>query len=142
MPGQTAYWGLLDICRPQPGELVVVSGAAGAVGSLVCQIARLKGCRVVGLAGGPAKCQWLRDELGVEALDYKAAGFRKEFRALGFLHCYFDNVGGEILDLALSRLQVGARIALCGAIVSCSPSPPPLIPLRHPASCAAGRSWR
>lgn len=116
MPGQTAYWGLLDVAHPRPGELVVVTGAAGAVGSLVCQIAKIKGCRVVGIAGGEDKCHWLREELGVEAIDYKSSSFVNEFKKIGYLDVMFDNVGGEILNLALTRLKKGARIALCGAI--------------------------
>jgi NADPH-dependent curcumin reductase len=119
MPGMTAYFGLLDVCRPKAGETVVVSGAAGAVGALVGQIARLKGCRVVGIAGGPDKCRYLVDELGFDAaVDYKNEDVRKGLRQ----HCpkgidaYFDNVGGEILDAALAQLAPKARIAICGAI--------------------------
>ena len=119
MPGLTAYFGLLDIGKPQPGETVVVSGAAGAVGSVVGQIAKLKGCRVVGIAGGADKCKYLVDELGFDAaIDYKATDVTAALRE----HCpkgidvYFDNVGGEILDAALARLALHARIVICGAI--------------------------
>jgi NADPH-dependent curcumin reductase CurA len=119
MPGMTAYFGLLDIGRPQEGETVVVSGAAGAVGQLVGQIAKLKGARAVGIAGGPEKCAWIVDELGFDAaIDYKA---RDVGEGLGE-HCpdgidvYFDNVGGEILDAALARLARHARVVICGAI--------------------------
>jgi NADPH-dependent curcumin reductase CurA len=94
----------------------VVSGAAGHVGSLVCQIGKIYGARVIGIAGTDDKCRWLRDELKIDAaLNYKSPSFREEFRkTVGFLDVFFDNVGGEILDLALSRLKQGARIALCG----------------------------
>jgi NADPH-dependent curcumin reductase CurA len=119
MPGMTAYFGLLDVGQPKQGETVVVSGAAGAVGSVVGQIARIKGCRAVGIAGGPQKCEWVAGELGFDAcIDYKAVDVPDALRE----HCpegidvYFDNVGGEILDAALARLARGARVALCGAI--------------------------
>jgi NADPH-dependent curcumin reductase len=119
MPGMTAYFGLLDIGRPQPGQTVVVSGAAGAVGTVVGQIAKIKGCRVVGIAGGPVKCSYLVQELGFDAaIDYKSQDLKGALRQ----HCpdgvdvYFDNVGGEILNTVLTRLARGARIVLCGAI--------------------------
>ncbi|HTA14901.1 MAG TPA: NADP-dependent oxidoreductase, partial [Solirubrobacteraceae bacterium] len=119
MPGMTAYFGLLEVGVPKEGETVVVSGAAGAVGSVVGQIAKLKGCRVVGIAGGPEKCKWIVDELGFDAaIDYKAEDVNVALRE----HCpegvdvYFDNVGGEILDAVLARLARGARVAICGAI--------------------------
>ena len=119
MPGMTAYFGLLDIGKPQEGETVVVSGAAGAVGSVVGQIAKIKGCRVVGIAGGEEKCRHIVEELGFDAaIDYKSENVLRALRE----HCpngidvYFDNVGGEILDAALACLARGARIPLCGAI--------------------------
>lgn len=119
MPGMTGYFGLLDIGEPKPGETVVVSGAAGAVGQTVGQLAKIKGCRVVGIAGGPAKCEWVVKELGFDAcVDYKAGNVKAQLKE----HCpkgvdvYFDNVGGEILDDVLSRLARGARIVICGAI--------------------------
>ena len=119
MPGMTAYFGLLDIGRPQPGQTVVVSGAAGAVGSVVGQIAKLKGCRAVGIAGGRDKCDYIVDELGFDAaIDYKSEDVKKALRQ----HCpqgidvYFDNVGGDILDAALSQIARNARIVICGAI--------------------------
>jgi NADPH-dependent curcumin reductase CurA len=119
MPGLTAYFGLLDVCRPQPGETVVVSAAAGAVGSAVGQIARIKGCRAIGIAGGAEKCRYIVEELGFDgAIDYKAGnvtGGLKEHCPQG-VDIYFDNVGGEILDAVLARLRRNARIALCGAI--------------------------
>src|ERR1022692_3149238 len=119
MPGVTAYFGLLEVGAPKEGETVVVSGAAGAVGSVVGQIAKLKGCRVVGIAGGPEKCGWIADELGFDvAIDYKGEDVGEALRE----HCpegidvYFDNVGGDILDAALARLARGARVVICGAI--------------------------
>jgi NADPH-dependent curcumin reductase len=119
MPGLTAYFGLLDIGRPKAGETVVVSAAAGAVGGVVGQIAKIKGCRVVGIAGGAAKCRYVVDELGFDAaIDYKAEDSRKALAG----HCprgvdvYFDNVGGEILETALSLLARRARVIICGAI--------------------------
>ncbi len=118
MPGMTAYFGLLDVGAAKPGETVVVSAAAGAVGAVAGQIAKIKGCRVIGLAGGPDKCRYLL-ELGFDtAIDYKAEDVREAFKK----HCekgmdvYFDNVGGEMLDAALGRLARGARIVICGAI--------------------------
>ncbi|GAA5934086.1 hypothetical protein JCM3775_002870 [Rhodotorula graminis] len=120
MTGQTAYWGLHDVAQIQPGDTVVVTGAAGAVGSIACQLAKLHGCRVVAIAGGEAKCKWLKDELLPEdqhvVLDYKSADFKKNFRDVGYVDKVFENVGGEILDLILTRLNKYARIALCGAI--------------------------
>ncbi len=121
MPGMTGYFGLMDVGMPQAGETVVISGAAGAVGQTVGQIAKIKGCRVVGIAGGAAKCDWVVKELGFDAcIDYKAGptsvkdGLKQ--------HCpkgvdiYFDNVGGEILDTVLTRINRKARIIICGAI--------------------------
>jgi len=118
MVGMTAYFGLLDVGKLKAGETLVVSGAAGAVGSLVCQIGKIKGAKVIGLAGADDKCQWLERELGVDkALNYKSKNFAKEFKnAVGFLDVFFDNVGGEILDMALGRLNKNARVVLCGAI--------------------------
>jgi hypothetical protein len=119
MPGMTAYFGLLDIGDPQPGQTVVVSAASGAVGALVGQIARIKGARAVGLAGGAEKCRYVTEALGFEAcIDYKNEDIGKGLSK----HCpnginvYFDNVGGEILDLCLARVARKARIIICGAI--------------------------
>jgi NADPH-dependent curcumin reductase CurA len=119
MPGMTAYFGLLEVGELKNGDTVVVSGAAGAVGMVVGQIARIKQCRVVGIAGGADKCAWLVKELGFDAaIDYKAQDVKKALRE----HCpkgmdvYFDNVGGDILDAALTQLARGARIVICGAI--------------------------
>ncbi len=119
MPGMTAWFGLFDVARVQPGETVVVSGAAGAVGSVVGQLAKARGCRVIGIAGGPEKCAWLTDELGFDgAIDHKAAPVHRGLRAHApdGIDVYFDNVGGEVLDAALRTLRRGARIAICGAI--------------------------
>jgi len=119
MTGLTAYFGLLDIGKPESGQTVVVSGAAGAVGSIAGQIAKLKGCRVIGIAGGPDKCGYLVDKLGFDAaIDYKQGDIKPALRQ----HCpkgvdvYFDNVGGDILDAVLTNLALHARIVLCGAI--------------------------
>jgi NADPH-dependent curcumin reductase CurA len=119
VPGLTAYFGLLDVGRAQEGDTVVVSGAAGAVGSVAGQIAKIKGCRVVGIAGGEEKCRWITEELGFDAaIDYKsenvAAALRE--RAPDRVNVYFDNVGGEVLDAVLTRIARGARIVICGAI--------------------------
>ncbi|MEU0117545.1 NADP-dependent oxidoreductase [Streptomyces bobili] len=119
MPGMTAYFGLLDVGALKDGETVVVSGAAGAVGTMVGQIAKAKGCRVVGIAGGPDKCALLTDELGFDAaIDYRAEDVRKALRreAPDGIDVYFDNVGGDILDAALTRLAMHARVVVCGAI--------------------------
>ena len=118
MSGVTAYFGLLDVGRPEPGQTVVVSGAAGSVGSIVGQIARIKGCRAIGIAGGPDKCRWLVDELGFDgAVDYKAGDLRSQLRAHApdGVDVFFDNVGGEVLDEVLLRLARGARVVISGA---------------------------
>jgi NADPH-dependent curcumin reductase CurA len=117
--GLTAYFGLLDVGAPKPADTVVVSGAAGSTGSFAAQIAKIKGCRVIGIAGGEKKCAWLTKELGLDAaIDYRkgAVGARLRELAPRGIDVYFDNVGGEILDAVLANLAVGARIALCGAI--------------------------
>jgi NADPH-dependent curcumin reductase CurA len=117
--GLTAYFGLLDVGRPQPGETVVVSAAAGSVGSIVGQIAKIKGCHVIGIAGGAEKCRWLTSELGFDAaVDYKAGGLFKALRAVApkGVDVYFDNVGGDILEACLAQMNVRGRIACCGAI--------------------------
>ena len=118
MPGMTAYFGLLDVGQPKEGDTVVVSGAAGAVGQVVGQIAKIKGCRVVGIAGGPDKCDYLRSIGFDAAIDYKHEDVKAALRQ----HCpkgvdvYFDNVGGDILDAVLTQLAMHARIVICGAI--------------------------
>ena len=121
MPGMTGYFGLMDVGQPKAGETVVVSGAAGAVGQTVGQMAKIKGCRAVGIAGGQAKCDWVVKELGFDAcIDYKAGpsavkdGLKQHCPA--GVDVYFDNVGGEILDTVLTRINRGARIIICGAI--------------------------
>lgn len=119
LSGLTAYFGLLDVGRPEPGQTVVVSGAAGSVGSLVGQIARIKGCRAIGIAGGPDKCRWLVEELGFDAaIDYKAGDVRPQLKASApdGVDVFFDNVGGEVLDQVLLRLARGARVIISGAI--------------------------
>jgi len=119
MPGMTAYFGLLEVGQPKPGETVVISGAAGAVGAAVGQIAKIKGCRAIGIAGGARKCDYTVKDLAFDAaIDYTAEEVRKALQK----HCpkgidiYFDNVGGDILDVALSQLARSARIVICGAI--------------------------
>jgi NADPH-dependent curcumin reductase CurA len=124
--GLTAYFGLLDIGRPQPGQTVLVSGAAGSVGSIVGQIARIKGCRTIGIAGGEDKCRWLVDELGFDAaIDYKTADLRAELKAHApdGVDVFFDNVGGKTLEAALDRLARGARIVLSGAVSQYNDAP-------------------
>jgi hypothetical protein len=119
MPGMTAYFGLLDVGKPKEGDTVVVSGAAGAVGTVVGQIAKIKGCRVIGIAGGKAKCDYLVEELGFDAaVDYKSQDVKKTLRALcpNGVDVYFDNVGGDILDAVLTQIARNARIVICGAI--------------------------
>ncbi|MBW0102843.1 NADP-dependent oxidoreductase [Pseudonocardia sp. KRD291] len=134
MTGMTAYFGLFDVGALRDGETVVVSGAAGAVGSVVGQLAKIKGCRVVGIAGGPEKCAWIVDELGFDAaIDYRAEDVRKALRtaAPDGIDVYFDNVGGEILDAALTRLRHGARVAICGAISTYNATEPPPGPANY-----------
>lgn len=120
MPGMAAYFGLLEICRPQPGESVVISGAAGAVGSLVGQIAKIKRCRVIGIAGTDEKIQYLTHDLGFDvAFNYKTASdYSAKLRELApnGIDVYFDNVGGPITDAAIARLNQRARVAVCGQI--------------------------
>lgn len=117
--GLTAYFGLLDITDPKPGETLVVSAAAGAVGSLVGQIGKIKGCRVVGIAGSEEKCKWIVDELGFdEAINYKAEKVADGLKRTcpNGIDIYFENVGGETLDAVLARINLGARISVCGMI--------------------------
>ena len=117
--GLTAYFGLLDIGKPKAGETVVVSAAAGSVGSIVGQIAKIKGCNVIGIAGGKDKCHWLTSELGFDAaVDYKDGAVFKALRAAApkGIDVYFDNVGGDILEACLAQMNTRGRIACCGAI--------------------------
>ena len=119
MTGLTAYFALLDVGKPKEGDTVVVSGAAGAVGSVAGQIAKIKGCRVIGIAGGPEKCRVVTEEFGFDgAIDYRMQDLRRTLRELAprGVDVYFDNVGGEILDDVLTCIARGARIIICGAI--------------------------
>ena len=119
MPGMTAYFGILQVAKIKEGDIVLVSGAAGAVGSLVGQIAKLKGCTVIGIAGGKHKCEYLLNELGFdEAIDYKSEDIMEALQAKcpKGIDVYFDNVGGEILNAALTKLRLNARVVICGAI--------------------------
>ncbi len=131
--GLTAYFGLLDVGKPKPGETVVVSGAAGATGSVVGQIAKLSGCRTVGIAGSAEKCRWLVRELGFDAaIDYKREEVGPALKAAcpKGIDVYFDNVGGAMLDAALLQLARNARVVLCGAISTYGEKEPPPGP-RH-----------
>jgi NADPH-dependent curcumin reductase CurA len=128
MTGLTAWVGLEDIGRPQPGETVVVSAAAGAVGSVAGQIAKIKGARVVGVAGGTEKCALLTERLGFDAaVDYKAADWRGQLKAAApdGIDVDFENVGGEIMDAVFARLNLRARVVLCGVISSYNDTGPP-----------------
>ncbi len=117
MPGLTAYFGLKEIGQPKAGETVLVSAASGAVGSVVGQLAKLWGCRAIGIAGGPQKCDYVTRDLGFDAcLDYKAGDLRDQLKAIKGIDVYFDNVGGEILDLTLARMNLFGRIVVCGSI--------------------------
>ncbi|CAH1977913.1 unnamed protein product [Acanthoscelides obtectus] len=119
MPGNTAYFGFLELCQPKPGETVFVTGAAGAVGSLVGQIAKIKGCKVVGIAGSDEKGKWLTDELGFDHfINYKTDDIVKKIKecAPNGIDCYFDNVGGEISSKILLNMNTFGRISVCGAI--------------------------
>jgi NADPH-dependent curcumin reductase len=127
LTGLTAYFGLLDVGRPKEGETVVVSGAAGATGSIAGQIARIKGCRTVGIAGGKEKCAWLVEKARFDAaIDYKSEDVGKRLRELcpKGIDVYFDNVGGDLLDVALARLAMRGRIVLCGAIAAYNDAEP------------------
>lgn len=117
LPGVTAYFGLIDIGQPRGGETLLVSAAAGAVGSAVVQIGRILGCKVVGIAGGPEKCAFV-ESLGATAVDYKAADFHDQLRAAcpDGVDVFFDNVGGAVLEAAIRRMNTFGRIALCGGI--------------------------
>lgn len=117
--GMTAYFGFIRVGKPQPGDTVVVSGAAGATGSMVGQIARIMGCRVIGIAGGAEKCAWIVNECGYDAaIDYKSENVRDRLNELcpGGIDVVFDNVGGSILDDMLSRIAMHARVVICGGI--------------------------
>ncbi|MBM6545517.1 NADP-dependent oxidoreductase [Janibacter sp. YIM B02568] len=133
MPGMTAWFGLTEVGRLKDGETVLVSAAAGAVGSTVLQIAKARGCRVVGVAGGPEKVAWLK-EIGADAtIDYKQGGVLKQLRSAApeGVDVYFDNVGGEVLDAALANLRRGARVVICGAIAGYNEQKLPEGPRRY-----------
>ena len=137
MPGVTAWYGLVRICQPKAGQTVAVSAASGAVGSVVGQLAKARGCRVVGIAGGTDKCAYVRDELGFDAcIDYKAHPDAKSLNAAlreaapSGIDGYFENVGGRILDAVLLQMNAFGRIALCGMISGYDGEP---IPLAHPS---------
>jgi hypothetical protein len=134
MPGMTGYFGLKDVGSPKAGETLVVSGAAGAVGQTVGQLAKILGLRAVGIAGGEAKCRFVVDELGFDAcIDYKAGSVKDGLKE----HCpqgvdvYFDNVGGEILDAVLARINRHARIVICGAISQYNATGKPVGPANY-----------
>ncbi|MEQ8232758.1 MAG: NADP-dependent oxidoreductase [Gammaproteobacteria bacterium] len=133
--GPTAYFGLLDIGDPQPGETVVVSAAAGAVGSIVGQIAKIKGCRAVGLAGSAEKCRWITEELGFDAaINYKTEDVPAALRKAcpDGIDVYFDNVGGDILDACLKLMNFKGRIPTCGLISQYNATEPPPGPMNYP----------
>jgi NADPH-dependent curcumin reductase CurA len=128
MPGLTAYFGLLEVGRPKAGETVLVSAASGAVGGLVGQIAKIQGCRVVGIAGGPQKCSYVVDELGFDGcIDYKNENIAKALKSQcpDGVDVYFENVGGEIFDTVLTRMNTFGRIAVCGMISAYNATEPP-----------------
>jgi NADPH-dependent curcumin reductase CurA len=127
MPGATAWIGLLEHCQPKAGETVVVSAASGAVGSVVGQLARMQGCRAVGIAGGKAKCQHVVRELGFDAcVDYKGGALSEDLKAAApeGIDCYFENVGGEVMDTVFHHLNPFSRVALCGMIADYNATEP------------------
>lgn len=137
MTGNTAYFGLLEHCKPKSGEVVAVSGAAGAVGSIVGQIAKLKGCKVIGIAGSDNKCKWLKNDLGFDhVINYKTQDISAALSeaAPDGVDCYFDNVGGEISSSVINQMRDFGRIAICGSI-SCYNLPIaewPKVPILQP----------
>jgi NADPH-dependent curcumin reductase CurA len=140
MPGCTAYFGLFDVGAAKPGDTVVVSAAAGAVGGVVGQLAKAHGCRAVGIAGGPEKCRMLVEELGFDAaIDYKNDDLRAKLKETcpDRVDVYFDNVGGEVLDAVLARLAMHARIPLCGGISQYNADGKPAGPANYLAMIAA-----
>lgn len=121
MPGNTAYFGFLELCQPKAGETVVVTGAAGAVGSVVGQIAKAKGCYVIGFAGSDDKCDWIKNELGFDvAINYKKGDMKAALKAAApkGVDCYFDNVGGELSSIIINQMNLFGRISVCGSISS------------------------
>ncbi|XP_045032342.1 prostaglandin reductase 1 [Daphnia magna] len=136
MPGNSAYFGFLEICKPKHGDVVVVSGAAGAVGSLVGQIAKIKGCHVIGFAGSDEKVKWLTDELGFDnAYNYKTCDWKSSLKegAPNGVDCYFDNVGGQLSVAVRSHMNDFGRISVCGAISLYNDTVPTLVPCVEPA---------
>lgn len=134
MTGLTAYFGVLEVGKIRQGDTVLISGAAGAVGSVAGQIAKIKGCRVIGIAGGPEKCAYLTDELSFDgAIDYKNERLDERLKELApeGIDVFFDNVGGEQLDIALGRLRLHARVVICGAISQYNASAPPKGPSNY-----------
>lgn len=126
MPGNSAYFGFLDLCKPKAGEVVVVTAAGGAVGSLVGQIAKIKGCKVIGFAGTDEKCRWLETELGFDkAINYKTADNAKALKeaAPDGVDCYFDNVGGMLSYIIIDQMRSYGRISICGAISTYNDDP-------------------
>nr|CAD7201308.1 unnamed protein product [Timema douglasi] len=122
----TAYFGFLELCQPQPGEVVVVTGAAGAVGSLVGQIAKIKGCKVIGFAGSDEKVKWIKEELGFDAaFNYKTKDVTEALKesAPDGVDCYFDNVGGEMSSAVINQMKQFGRISVCGSISSYNNDP-------------------
>jgi NADPH-dependent curcumin reductase CurA len=133
--GLTAYFGMIDVGRPRPGETVLVSGAAGAVGSIAGQIARIAGCRVVGTTGGAEKCAWLTEYLGFDAaVDYKAGGVSRQLKTVcpEGVDVYFDNTGAEVLDAALSRMNLWGRVVCCGNVSQYNATAPAAGPMGVP----------
>jgi NADPH:quinone reductase-like Zn-dependent oxidoreductase len=145
LTGITAYFGLLDVGRPVAGETVVVSGAAGATGSVVGQIAKIKGCHAIGIAGGAEKCRWLTDEAGFDAaIDYKSEDVQARLKELcpEGIDIFFDNVGGDILDAALARLAMRGRVVLCGGIANYNATEPPPGPKSYLNLIVQRAGWR
>ena len=137
--GLTAYFGLLEVSQPRAGETVVVSAAAGAVGNVVGQIAKIKGCRVVGIAGTDEKCAWLKDDLGFdEAINYKTGPLHKSLKAAcpDGIDVYFDNVGGDVFEAVLFQMNMHGRIACCGAVSAYDGTPPASGPRGEPSDGA------
>jgi prostaglandin reductase 1 len=119
MPGNSAFYGFLDLCQPKEGEVVAISGAAGAVGTLVGQIAKIKGCKVIGFAGSDEKCKWLEENFQFDkALNYKSENLKSELKkaAPNGIDCYFDNVGGMLSSIIIDQMRMYGRISICGAI--------------------------
>ena len=128
MPGRTAYLGFLEVCKPKPGETIVVSAASGAVGSIVGQIAKIMGCKVIGIAGSDEKVKYCTEKLNFDlCLNYKTQDIDKELGLLGenFVNMYFDNIGGNISDAVLNHISTFSRIAVCGQIANYNAKVPP-----------------